>query len=92
LETSGTKLVGRGKVGLLFGAHDEATFAEFLQLAGLAKTVANEIIFEMINIEALTVACKVAIPGIEKQTRRKQTGARKQSIHYLYLGREVVDR
>jgi hypothetical protein len=79
---------GQGTLGSLFGAQDEATFAEFLLLAGLARTVAFQISCDVTKIQLL---CKIKMPCIEKQTRRKLTSARKESIHYLYLGREVVD-
>jgi hypothetical protein len=84
---------GKGTLGLLFGAQVEATFAEFLFLAGLAKRIVNEIQFDMTEIKVLTDTCKITMPGIEQQTRRKRTSgsSKKQSNHYLYVGREVVD-
>ncbi len=57
---------GQGTLGLLFGAQDEATFAESLLLAGLAKTVANEINFDLTKIELRTVACNIRMPGIKQ--------------------------
>jgi hypothetical protein len=65
---------GQGTLGLLFGAHqDEATFAEFLLLAGLAKIIVNEIQFDIAKIKVLADTCKITMPGIEQQTRRKLT-------------------
>jgi hypothetical protein len=43
----------------------------------------NEIRFEMPKIKGLIVACKITMPGIEQQTKRKPMRGRKESIHYL---------
>jgi hypothetical protein len=84
--------VGRGKLlKARCSAHTiEATFADFLHLAGLAKTVVNKICFGMTKTKVLTVACKIRILGIEQHRRRMPTSGRKQSILYLYLVREEV--
>ncbi len=84
---------GPGTLGLLFGAQDEATFAEFLLLAGLAMPIMNEIHFDKTHIQVLIDTCKIMIPDTKQQTRRKLTSGsskKSQGIHYLYVGREVV--
>jgi hypothetical protein len=87
---------GQGTLGLLFGAQDGATFAEFLLLAGLAKTLLNEIQLHLRNLQFLvTDTCKITMPGIELQTRgifKSGSSGERQSIHYLYVGLEVVDQ
>ncbi len=57
----------------MFGAQDEATFAEFLLLAGLAKTIVNEIQFDMTQIKVLSDTCEITMPDIEQQKMRKLT-------------------
>jgi hypothetical protein len=59
---------GQGTLGLLFGAQDSVTFAEFLLLAGLAKTVLNQILFDGTKFKFVTNTCKITMPGIEQQT------------------------
>ena len=65
---------------MLFGAQDEATFAEFLLLAGLAMPIMNEIRFDKTHIKVLIDTGKITIPDIKQQTRRKLTsGSSKKS-------------
>jgi hypothetical protein len=78
---------GPGTLGFLFGAQDEATFTEFLLLAGLAKLIMPEITFGKIQIQGLIETCKIRMPGIKQQTIRKLTSGSSKSIHYLYGSR-----